>query len=231
MLIDLGKAVESGEISAEDAMKRIAGLAERMNMGKKGKAKTITKADYAEAAEKMTEMVKAGKMTREQMQERLDAMRKEMSKSSEKRTITREDYANAQREMQAMVEKGEITEEQMNQRLAGMRKMIGKSRGGDGDKAKYMERIGERLKMAVESGAMTRVEAGEKYAEIEKEYDARSSSKDGEKTKVLTRRDYAEAQAKMQEMVDKGEITEDQMRQRLAGMRKMLGEQNRGKRE
>ena len=231
MLIDLGTAVENGEISAEDAMKRIVGLAQRMDIGKAEKTKSITKADYAEAAEKMTEMVKAGKMTREQMQERLDGMRREMSGESQKRTITREDYANAQREMQAMVDKGDITEEQMKQRLAGMRKMIGKSNSADGDKAEYMERIGERVKMAVESGAMTREEAGEKYAEMEKEYDARSSAKADAPQKRLTRRDYAEAQAKMQEMVDKGDITEEQMKQRLEQLRKMIGEQSRGKRE
>ena len=95
-----------------------------------------------------------------------------------------------------------------------------------------MERIKDRLKMAVESGKMTREEAGEKYEEMEKEYDARSSQKEGkEQPKRLTRRDYAEAQAKMQKMVDDGEITEEQMNQRLAQMRRAIGEQNRGKRE
>ena len=217
ILIDLGTAVESGEISAEDAMKRIAGLAQRMNMGKKEKKKTITKADYAEAVEKMTEMVKAGKITRQQMQERLDGMRREMTGASRTRTISREEYAEAQRKMQAMVEKGEISEEDMKRRLGEMRKMIGRNNtDGEASKEEYMERIGERLKAAVESGKMTRAEAREKFNEMEKEYDPRSSSKDGEKTKVLTRRDYAEAQAKMQKMVDNGEITEEDMNKRLA---------------
>ena len=232
ILIDLGTAVESGEISAEDAMKRIAGLAQRMNMGKKEKKKTITKADYAEAVEKMTEMVKAGKITRQQMQERLDGMRREMTGASRTRTISREEYAEAQRKMQAMVEKGEISEEDMKRRLGEMRKMIGRNNtDGEASKEEYMERIGERLKAAVESGKMTRAEAREKFNEMEKEYDPRSSSKDGEKTKVLTRRDYAEAQAKMQKMVDNGEITEEDMNKRLAEMRSAIAEQNGRKRE
>ena len=35
----------------------------------------MSKADYDAAVEKMTEMVKAGKMTREQMQQRLERMK------------------------------------------------------------------------------------------------------------------------------------------------------------
>ena len=39
--------------------------------------------------------------------------------------------------------------------------------------------------------------------------------------KTITREDYATAQAEMQAMVDKGEITEEQMNARLNRMRKM----------
>jgi cell division protein FtsB len=41
--------------------------------------------------------------------------------------------------------------------------------------------------------------------------------------KSITREDYAAAQAKMQAMVDKGEITQAQMDERLMGMRRMIG--------
>ena len=77
-----------------------------------------------------------------------------------------------------------------------------------------------RLKMAVENGDMTREEAGKKYAELEREYDAKNERA----ARRVTRADYAAAQKQMQEMVDKGEITQEQMNQRLSEMRKMMGD-------
>jgi len=41
--------------------------------------------------------------------------------------------------------------------------------------------------------------------------------------KTITREDYAAAQAEMQAMVDKGEITQAQMDERLMGMRRTIG--------
>jgi hypothetical protein len=128
-----------------------------------------------------------------------------------------------------MVKAGEITREQMQERLDWMRRAMAAdgARGMDAEKEAYMERIGERLKMAVQGGDMTREEAGKKYAEMEKEYDARSSSKDAGESRRVTREDYAAAHAQMQAMVDKGEITEEQMNERLAEMRRMMGEGRR----
>ncbi|MCP3861418.1 MAG: hypothetical protein GY704_17345, partial [Phycisphaeraceae bacterium] len=76
----------AGEMSEEDAKARFKKGEERMWMRyqaaeeknadamKAGKA-GMSKADYDAAVRKMTEMVKAGKITREQMQKRLDRMK------------------------------------------------------------------------------------------------------------------------------------------------------------
>jgi beta-lactamase regulating signal transducer with metallopeptidase domain/kynurenine formamidase len=86
MGIDLRKKVAAGEMSEEDAKARFKKGEERMWMRyeaaeqknadamKAGKA-GMSKADYDAAVRKMTEMVKAGKITREQMQKRLDRMK------------------------------------------------------------------------------------------------------------------------------------------------------------
>jgi hypothetical protein len=226
MMIELGKALESGEITPEQALERVMSVAKRMQMagGEKTPAEQrANRARYAEAEKQMAAKVEKGEITREQMEQRLGEMKRIMVGESDSKKMTRADYAEAEKKMAAMVAKGEITEEQMNQRLNRMRLMIGKEmKGVDADKSAYMERIGERLKMAVESGDMTREEAGEKYSEMEKAYDARSSSKDAGESRSITRQDYASAQAKMQGMVDKGEITEDQMNERLAVMRRMI---------
>ena len=65
---------------------------------------------------------------------------------------------------------------------------------------------------------------------MEKAYDGRSSSKDAGESRRITRADYAAAQTKMQAMVDKGEMTQAQMDERLGAMRRMIGAGG-GKRE
>ena len=70
-------------------------------------------------------MVEAGRITREQMEERLAAMRKSMDGPSEKiDSLTREQYAEAAAKMKKAVEAGEMTVEQMKERLAAMRKLL-----------------------------------------------------------------------------------------------------------
>ena len=83
----------------------------------------------------MAEMVKAGEITREQMQTRLDEMKKRMSQSSDatRREASPEDqrarrarYQEAADRMAEMVKAGEITREQMQSRLDEMRERMRK---------------------------------------------------------------------------------------------------------
>ena len=100
----------------------------------------------------MTEMVKNGEITREQMQQRIDRMKKMMAKE---KTITREDIAEAKTKMQKMVEAGEITEEQMQQRLNEMRRTMRSQLGNQRDARAEYKRMEGRLMQAVEAGKMS----------------------------------------------------------------------------
>ena len=85
---DLWRQVAAGEISEADAKARFEEGERRMWMRyRDAEAKTVgggnSKADYETAVEKMTEMVKAGKITREQMQQRLDRMKQAGMKKTE----------------------------------------------------------------------------------------------------------------------------------------------------
>ena len=51
----------------------------------------------------------------------------------------------------------------------------------------------------------------------------RSSEPKESSQRSVTRQDYAEAEAKMEKMVQAGEITAEQMRERLGEMRRMMG--------
>ena len=108
MGIDLRKQVASGEISADDAKARFGEGEKRMwrryaAAEKKNAAAGKSKVDYDAAVKKMTEMVKSGKITREQMQQCLDGMKKAMEK---------------------MVAAGELTQADMRARLGAMRQML-----------------------------------------------------------------------------------------------------------
>jgi sigma54-dependent transcription regulator len=130
----------------------------------KAAGKTITREDYAAAQAKMQAMVDKGEITEDQMNARLNRMRKMIASGKPKatdKTITREDYAAAQAEMQAMVDKGEITEDLMNARLNRMRKMF--ARGNDNSERREMsdecKQLGRRIRTAVGNGDMTSEEA------------------------------------------------------------------------
>ena len=80
MGMNLEKQVAAGEISEADAKARFEEGEKKMWMRyraaeEKAAAGGKSKADYNAAVEKMTDMVKAGKITREQMQQRLERMK------------------------------------------------------------------------------------------------------------------------------------------------------------
>ena len=83
MMYRLGEALKEGKITPAQAIERLNGAAERMNIAKQTdtnpEMQRKARMEYKEASDKMAEMVKAGKMTREQMQQRLDRMRMKMS--------------------------------------------------------------------------------------------------------------------------------------------------------
>ncbi len=172
---EIKEAVASGDMTPEEGKakyaKTVEALKQRMMMaGKsKGQSKQITKEDYDAAASKMARMVKAGEITREQMQTRLDEMRMRMGESADRGTsnadkrASRARYQEASDKMAEMVKAGEITREQMQARLDGMRKrMGGDDRGEVSDDCMTLRR---KLGEAVRNGDMTREEAGKVWKE------------------------------------------------------------------
>ncbi|MCH2153377.1 MAG: hypothetical protein MK089_08575 [Phycisphaerales bacterium] len=173
------KGIESGAISNSKALGMLGeqsisiyqnGRMQEHIPSRSEARKTITKKDYDEAFEKMKGMVEAGEITREQMSQRLDRMKKAMAKT---KTYTRQDYAKAQADMQKMVDEGKITEDQMKQRLSRMRQAIGRDKAQPKKeeatpRAQY-DRMKQRLDMAVESGRLTQEEADKMLMDFRKE--------------------------------------------------------------
>ena len=126
---DLRKQVAAGEITADEARARFekgeARMWERYRAAEAQNAEAgKSRSDYDAAVKKMTEMVKNGEMTREQMQQRLDRMKRADSKDEKAgdRRRSRTDYDAAVKKMTEMVKNGEMTREQMQQRLDRMKR-------------------------------------------------------------------------------------------------------------
>ena len=177
---DLWRQVAAGEISEADAKARFEEGERRMWMRyRAAEEKAVgggsSKADYETAVEKMTEMVKAGKITREQMQQRLDRMKQPgMKKADGGRKMSKADYDKAVEKMTEMVKAGKITREQMQQRLDRM-KQAGQKKTEDIDlkalKARIEERVlamGVDLRKQVAAGKISEADAKARFEEGEK---------------------------------------------------------------
>ena len=171
---EIKEAVANGDMTAKEGKAKYAetvkAIQQRMASAKSnGQSKQITKEEYDLAASKMARMVKAGEITREDMQTRLDEMRMRMGESddrgasNEDKRARRSRYKEASDKMIKMVEAGEITREQMQTRLDEMRnRMSGSDRGEASDDCMALRRrIGE----AVRNGDMTREEAAKIWEE------------------------------------------------------------------
>ena len=124
MLIKLGHAVESGEISAEDAMRRILGIAERMNLSDRGDTTDDAgkKRRYEAASQDIKEAVREGSITKEQARERLQGLKKKIWGNDDKsRTSDRGDSSRAEQRLREAVRSGKISEDEARRRLDEMR--------------------------------------------------------------------------------------------------------------
>jgi polyhydroxyalkanoate synthesis regulator phasin len=230
MMVELGMAVDSGDMSPEDAIRKVMDLARRMRVDTTPEHAPAdqrrARAAYAEAVEKMKGMLEAGEITREQMEERLEGMKRRMAMASgaeRQPSITKADYEEASKKMLKMVESGKISREQMQQRLDEMKRVMVEGAGSKRTMSKEdYDRAVDRMVEAVKAGKMTREQMQERLDRLNKELKGDGSKEQ----KKMTRADFDAAVEKMTKMVEAGEITREDMRRRLGEMRRMIAEQS-----
>ncbi|MCH2133525.1 MAG: M48 family metalloprotease [Phycisphaerales bacterium] len=210
--VRIGTAVRDGSMTRQEAGEVFA-VYQHLTDSKQEDGK-FTRQEIAEARDKMTEMVKSGEITREQMQQRLDRMSKSVAQpEAAAPKLTRADYAKAQADMKKMVEAGSITEEQMNQRLNRMRAMMAQPKAktdtSNLTRADYAKAQADMKKM-VEAGKITEEQMNQRLDRMKAMIAEQAAAK---------QKAHDEAVAKMTEMVKAGEITEEQMNQRLNRMK------------
>ncbi|MDE0959075.1 MAG: hypothetical protein OSB12_10625, partial [Planctomycetota bacterium] len=230
------EAIDAGEITAEQGRQRQEALRKRLAATRDRAASRDgdavdedVKRRLREAGRKIREGVAAGKITQEEGRARYEELRKRLTARQEpavekpqqarpKKTRSI-DGAAVRKRLEGAIESGAMTWEQARDRYIEVMEQDDKGRG---------ELIRARLEKGIEAGKITEDQAVEIYIEMMEEGQQDSEEQgSGEKKetrqKAVTRQDYAEAQAKMEKMVEAGEITAEQMQQRLAGMRKLIG--------
>jgi len=88
------------------------------------------------------------------------------------------------------------------------------------DREGYQRRT-ERIEYAVNNGDMTREEADELHAGLRRRL-ASGESKNERPTRTFSREEYAAAASRMQEMVEAGEVSQEDVNRRLGEMRRMM---------
>ena len=232
MGMNLRKQVVAGEITADEAKARFeegeARMWERYRAAEAQNAEAgKSTLDYDAAVRKMTEMVEAGTITREQMQQRLEQMKDRMGASEESaNTDDREQqrqnrirYQAAFDELTEMVKDGKITRQQMEGRLEDIKDRMGVSRNSKApSRAEYME-AEKKMAAMVKAGEITKEQMQQRLDRMKQDGSRkqRKTGKDGGRR--MSRDDYDAAVKRMIEMVEDGTITREQMQQRLDRMK------------
>ena len=252
--------VEAGEMTraeAGEAMeKRIAAIKKRAgsaaskqrdDKGTKkskrrgaGDAMEKMKAEHEALYSELIEMVKAGKLSREDMQRKVEAHRRGISekmRGAEKKGDKKADPSKdmVRQRLERAVESGDLTEEQAKQRYMEWEKRSGGAKKGEKKSKDTPDRRWQRLEQAVKNGDMTEAEAKQKYAEWEKGAKAKTGS--DKKNQSKRKRNAKDAidpgamRARLGEAVERGVMTKEQAKQRWEAFQKEMGQEKAGGKE
>jgi len=108
----MARMVKAGEITREDMKTRLGEMRKAMSQSSDRDTSSTDqrarRARYKEASDKMIEMVKAGEITREQMEARLNRMKKAMASKDE----PSDDCIELRKKLGEAVRNGEMTREE-----------------------------------------------------------------------------------------------------------------------
>jgi len=237
----LRQAVAAGELTGEQARAMLGTLREVSHVDQD---RDKPKVDMGRAVKRVRVAIEAGDITPEQGRARLQAMRKRMAggTSETRGRDPRAAYAAAEKEITAAIDAGRITEAQGKERLAGLRRRL--AAGDRGQRARGENTRGERtrerdskavyqaaekeIKAAIAEGKITAKQGRERLAGLRRHLagDARGTREQGARDRRVDARDpeavYKAAEKEVKLAIKFDRITEEQGRERLAGLRRRL---------
>ena len=215
-------ALIAGKLTPEDAAQKMISFEEGI----------VEKMQYLRGIqERIEHAVTSGEMTREEAEAKYSAMLKD-KKENPGDARAQAYLKKVGAEIKQAIANGDMTSEEGKAKYAEaearIEKRMGKKNEGNKRAEVYLAQVGAEIKEAVANGDMTAKEGKAKYAETVKALAQRmASAKSNGKSKQITREDYAQAKAKMLRMVKAGEITREQMQQRLDRMKEAMSGDNR----
>lgn len=158
---EIGKAVGSGRITAEEGEKKLEAMRRRMTQAADysfasqilGKTKADFELDVTRT--QMREAVAAGKISQEDADKRLEAMTIELEARDASGAAMRERYEAEATEIKALVEAGKLTREQAEERFIAMRQRMEQDPGKAETKKPDRAVLRQQIDAALGAGKLT----------------------------------------------------------------------------
>jgi len=235
----LGGAVETGELSLEQANLMMEALRRSSHGAREMEAK---KHRYMQFTREIKAAVEAGKLSEEEAEKKLIAVRREMfeqerhdGEESRELDAKKRRYEQVAREIKEAHEAGKISEEEAEQKLIHLRREMFEQERHDGEESRELEakkrryeQAAREIKEAHEAGKISEEEAEEKLIHLRREM-FEQERHDGEESRELEakKRRYEQAAREIKEAHEAGKISEEDAEEKLIHLRREMFEQER----
>ncbi|MFT5289074.1 MAG: beta-lactamase regulating signal transducer with metallopeptidase domain [Planctomycetota bacterium] len=201
-------AVQSGQITLEQASSKLADVRKRIFVRQKSKE------------DKWREV----------------EAREEHARETREYDRTREEYSRVARELDALVDSGQVTREQANRRLAGFKERLTeevarsedqeKRRRGprDEEALREIEQAAQRLEAAVESGRVSREDANRRMAGFSRRQVEEQARRGEARTDSNPRLEYERAAQALEAAVESGRISAEDAKKRMAALKARMAQ-------
>ncbi|QDU83361.1 Methicillin resistance mecR1 protein [Planctomycetes bacterium Pla163] len=214
------EAVERGLISREDAKRKLAELHRTVTEELPHEHMAELEQHYAQLQAELSALVKAGRISKSDAQQKLDGMRHELLGEKDM-AASKKRYAETEARVRTMLESGWISKADAEAQLAELRQQLFGPDPMEVRKKRYAE-AERRIGALLESGFMSKAEAVRELDEFHRELFGSADDAAGKKR-------YAEAEAKVKAAVGAGLMGPNEADDRLEALRlEIFGAPNRG---
>ncbi len=242
---EMKERVKRGEITKEQAIERLAGLKQRMAEHGEQKdaeaqdARRKARAEYAAAEKKMRQLVEQGMATEEQVEQRLQEMRKALGprqpfgprEQAAERERLRDHFAAREARVKELVEAGLLSEADARERIGKLRRAHKEQLGPEGlptraDELRAREEYAaaeKRFRQLVKKGMATEAEVEERLARMRQRM-GESKELNIPEIQVLLEQGRSLIEAEVRNLIATGKITEARAREILEPLTKESGD-------
>jgi beta-lactamase regulating signal transducer with metallopeptidase domain len=231
----LGEAVANGELSLAQASVMMDAL-RKAGGAKKQAAKSKSDTDLEGVWEKLTAMVKAGELTKEQAIDKMSEIKREAAKKSQYSDRAQAHLIKVKKQLGELFEAGKISKEEAAKRFVSAQKDIKErmvaGRRQSGPKRLTVEeykRVEAKMRKMIEDGKAKAEDVERRLIEMRKMIGERG---EGERTaRGGAQGDYAGFERRLKAAVAQGKMTREEAGEKLASFRRrmaMAGEGERG---